>query len=509
MLQIPSPYLPLLRRIAAICAETNAACYLSGGTPRDVLLGRPIHDIDLLTEGDGIQLARAIADGLGGAFFALDVARGTGRAVLPEGALPGARLVVDVAALRAPSPEADLRLRDFSLNALAAPLAPLAAGEAALPLLDPCGGQKDLAARLLRVCDQRAFEDDPLRLLRAARLAATLGLTIDAPTRELMRRDAARIVAVAPERVRDELVRLLESPGGAWGLRLLDELRLLTQVVPELEPARTCDQPRVHVLPVLAHSLEAVAAMEWLLLQLGVGEAPAPAFPYAPRPLALQRHPWLRLELPFGERLRADLEQPLTAGRPRFALLKLATLLHDNAKPQTKQPKPDGGVSFHDHQTIGAEVADAIARRLKFSRNEVGYLATVVREHMRPGQLQHIDALTVRAINRFFRDCGVAGPDVLLHSLADHMATRGKLVNAGGWHSHVEWIASLLTTQWAQPEEPPPLLDGRRLMGALGIAEGPQVGRLLGAVREAQLAGEITTEEEALLLAGRLRAAQG
>jgi poly(A) polymerase/tRNA nucleotidyltransferase (CCA-adding enzyme) len=500
MLQVPAAYRPLLQRIATLVADSDV--YLSGGTPRDSLLDRPIHDLDLLTSGDGLELARRLADALGGAFFALDEARGTGRAVFP-----GEGLVVDVARMRAPTLEADLRLRDLTINALAAPLAPLLAGADSLPLIDPCGGQADLVARQLRMCDARAFQDDPLRLLRTLRLAAGLGFTTEPATLAQMRADAPAIVRVAGERVRDELTRLLETAGGAWGLRLLDELRILTRIFPELEPARDCEQPIVHVLPVLAHSLEAVTAMEWMLLELGLGEPHDAGYPYAPVPLALRRHPRLRLELPFAERLREELASPLSAGRPRFALLKLATLLHDNAKPQTKRPKEDGsgGVSFHDHQAIGAELAGEIGRRLKFSRHEVSYLATVVREHMRPGQLLQIEPLTTRAVGRFFRDCGAAAPDVLLHSLADHMATRGQLLKQGGWLSHAEWVGALLTSQWATPEEPAPLLDGRTLMRELDVPQGPEVGRLLSLVREAQLAGEVASADEALALARQLR----
>lgn len=513
-IQIPAPYLPLLRRLAAICAPQEAQASLMGGSLRDALLNRPLHDLDLLVAGDGLEVARRIANALGGAFVPLDVVRRTGRAVLdPRQHLesggasanqaPVQQLVVDVASLRAPTLEADLRLHDFTINALAAPLAPLATGATSLPLVDPCGGLHDLEARLLRVCSNQSFQDDPVRMLRAVRFAVKLNFTIDPGSTGLLRQAAPQIERVAAERVREELIQLLDHAGGAWGLRYLDEARLLTRIFPELEPARTCDQPRVHVLPVLAHSLEAVTAMEWLFGQLGVADHTMVAPAYAPQPLAVRHHPQLSLELPHRELLLQHLQQPLAVGHRRLALLKLATLLHDNAKPQTKEPKADGGVSFHGHQNIGAEIVTQIGRRLRLSRHEVAYLTTVVREHMRPGQLMQIDDLTLRAVSRFFRDCGDAGADVLLHSFADHMATRGPLLDPDGWRYHVAWVGALLGSQWDEPDEPAPLLDGRVLMRELALPSGPRIGQLLATVREAQLAGDVTTLEEALALARR------
>jgi poly(A) polymerase len=130
-----------------------------------------------------------------------------------------------------------------------------------------------------------------------------------------------------------------------------------------------------------------------------------------------------------------------------------------------------------------------------------------VREHMRPGQLTTLDEVTLRAVQRFFRATGDAGPDVLLHSLADHMATRGPNLNVAAWRAHARWIDALLDIIWGE-ESPParPLLDGDALMRALGIGPGPLVGRLLAAIGEAQADGDVTTPDEALLLARRLLA---
>jgi poly(A) polymerase/tRNA nucleotidyltransferase (CCA-adding enzyme) len=338
-------------------------------------------------------------------------------------------------------------------------------------------------------------------------------------------RIAALVAARDIDGLREELVKLLAGPNSAASLHALDAAGLLTRIIPELEPARATDQPIVHFLPVLAHLLESVTAVEWLLDQLHTavngnewaltmrdGEQPKPPIPspQSALPVAVQTHPELRYQSAYAERLRQHFAEQLGDRYPRAALFKLATLLHDVAKPQTKQPKPGGGVSFHEHQTIGGEIALEIAQRLGFSDREVRYICVVVREHMRPGQLAALDEVTLRAVERFFRATGDAGPDVLLHMLADHMATRGPLIDLAAWRAQAAWIDALLDTIWGEVVElEQPLLNGDDLMQALGIAPGPLVGRLLAAVGEAQAGGEITTSAQALELARRLWRSMG
>ncbi|NJM05362.1 HD domain-containing protein [Candidatus Gracilibacteria bacterium] len=527
----------MLDRIAAFCAQRGVPAWLVGGSLRDLLLGYTPHDLDVAVDGDGTALARAFADATGGAFVALDDTRSTARVVLPllqhsefrtqdpEGA---ARLVVDFARLRGACIAHDLAARDFTLNALALPLFEDSAfwlqdsevsahgvlaerpiilsvsDEFSAALIDPLGGLNDLRAGRLRPCAATSMSDDPLRMLRAVRLAAVLGLAIDPALDRQIRVAAAMITAVAGERVRDELLKLLDTPNAARWLRYLDDTRVLTQLIPELEAGRDCEQPHVHVLPVLAHILETVRAVEWLQAQL-----PQPA-PSDDAPLALGAQPDLAVALPYADALAALMVQPRAQGVRRGALLKLAALLHDVAKPQTKELHPDGKVSFYGHQDIGAEIAGRVGRRLGMSRPDISYVQLVVREHMRPGQLRTADVLTRRALVRFFRDCGDAGPDVLLHELADHLATRGQHVDANGWQAHLAWTTHMLDGYYipAVPAQEP-LLRGDELIAALGIAPGPLVGRMLREIDEARAAGEITSRAEALVLARRMREESG
>ncbi|NTW03782.1 MAG: HD domain-containing protein, partial [Oscillochloris sp.] len=400
---IPATIDHFIQNLAGFCATRGIHAWLVGGAARDIARGVTPADIDLAIDGDGLKLARDLAADLGGSFVPLDDQRDTVRVVFPSRA-DTSTLTVDIARLRASSIEEDLGLRDFTINALAFPLSNPSL------MIDPTGGLADLRACVLRACGPTSMADDPLRTLRAARFGATLDLQADPELARHIRAAAPRLAHVAAERIRDELLKLLDTPNSTPWLRYMDTCGVLTTVLPELEPARTCTQPRVHFLPVLEHMLETVASLEWVLR--GFAHEPPTNEDQGVLPIAVRHNPGLPRQLPYAERYAALMREIRGEGRQRVALLKLATLIHDNAKPQTKQISPDGKVSFHGHQELGADVAEVIGKRLRLSRSDGAYVTLVVREHMRPGQLRTGEVITKRAVVRFFRDMGNASPDV-------------------------------------------------------------------------------------------------
>jgi poly(A) polymerase/tRNA nucleotidyltransferase (CCA-adding enzyme) len=506
-----APFQPALQVLAEHAAAQQCTVWVVGGTLRDALVGRPIHDVDLAVAGAADQLARTLADALGAAFVPLDEERAVARVVLGDGA------VLDFARLRAPTLAEDVQARDFTANALAAPL--LADGSVG-PLIDVVGGQADIAAGVLRLCSPSSFADDPLRMLRATRLASQLGWTLDPALDAALRTAAPRIGAISAERVRDELLALLATRWSAPWLRYLDRAGVLAVLLPELGPTHGETQPIIHFLDVWEHTLEAICCGEWMLDQLadaGLSRPPAPpadhADPYPPaffnHPVAARRYPELRAELQWSAKVLEHMQRPLAGQHSHIALWKLALLLHDIAKPITRADKPEGGVSFYGHQDIGADMARTIGQRLRLSRAEVDYIATVVRGHMRPGQLNDLGEITPRAAYRFFRDLEPAAVDTLLHSLADHLATRGPNLSPPHWAIHLAWTDAMLGFHWdaaREQQKRAPLLDGHTLMRELNLAAGPQVGELLEAIREAHAAGEISSSDDALALARRLQA---
>jgi poly(A) polymerase len=192
----------------------------------------------------------------------------------------------------------------------------------------------------------------------------------------------------------------------------------------------------------------------------------------------------------------------------RAALLKLGGLLHDVGKPATRSTDETGRMRFFGHQHVGADIAAAALRRLRFSSREVAMVRAMVAAHLRPVQMAQQGPPTRRAIYRFFRDTGEAGIETLFLSLADHLATVGPRLNEAGWRRHVALTSYILEKRLREADvvAPPKLLKGEEVMAALGLPPGPLVGQLLEAVREAQAAGEISTREEALALARRLAA---
>ncbi len=494
-----------LQTLSEILAARGKQGWLVGGTVRDLLLGRRPLDFDIALDTDGGPVARALADHMGAAFVNLDATRGVGR-VVANLASPQ-RLVFDLVQLRAPDIEADLRLRDFSINAMALPLDAMlqpAQPDLASQLIDPCAGAADLAARRLRATGPQSLADDPLRVLRAVRLAARMDLAIAPALAAAMREYGPQLNAVAAERIRDEVLGLLALPHAARWLRFLDAQGVLTIIFSELEAGRDCRQPAAHFLPVLAHMLEAVSCLEWIIACLEQRKVAAPDLP-----VAVQTHPELAQNIPYAGELLAHLQQPLGAGRQRLNFLKLAILLHDVAKPATREERADGKITFYQHQELGADMARQIGERLRLSRQARQYLETVIRMHMRPGQLRSEPEVSRRAVLRLFRDSGDAGPDVLLHELADHMAVRGPALGPEHWAAHLDWTRRLFDSYWQQSEDPlPPLIDGKQLMAELQLAPGKQVGWLLSEIREAQVAGEIGDRAAALELARALLAGE-
>jgi putative nucleotidyltransferase with HDIG domain len=493
MTTVPLPDWPWAP-VRQLSAQRGVEVWLVGGAVRDLLLGRPVHDWDFTVDGDALELARAVANDLGGAYFPLDVERGAGRVVLTVAG--GSRLDLDFAALRGADLETDLRGRDFSINALAL--------DTAGRLVDVTDGQADLAAGRVRATSGRAFWDDPVRLLRVVRMEAELDFEIEPQTSSWVRRDAALLALPAAERVRDELVRLLAIPGVATYLRRSDEFGLLPHVIPELESLKEVIQSPPHRFDVWRHTLVTVDTLERVIAAVIGGEVEPGGLAAAP-PTA-----WGDLARALGQfagDVAAHLAVEVSGGRDRALLLKLAALLHDVGKPQTWSQDDEGRIHFYNHEPVGAQVAAARMRALRFSRDEVERVWVTVGQHLRPAHLAQSQPITRRAVYRYFRATSCAGVDVVLLSLADHLATWGPNLQEQRWARRLETAETLLTHYFERYEEtvaPPVLVTGDDLMVELGLEAGPEVGRLLGALREAQAAGEVTTQGEALALARRL-----
>jgi putative nucleotidyltransferase with HDIG domain len=483
----------LLRDLATFFGGRGVDVWATGGFLRDAILGTDPHDIDLAVAGDPLTLGPELAAALAGHFFPLREERAQARILLPE-----RHVHVDLMPLRAPDIEGDLRMRDFTIDAMAVPLSELS--RESPNVIDPTGGLADLDRRLVRMTGERAFADDPLRLLRGPRIATQLAFEIEPATREAIQRLVPTITEAAQERQRDEIARICASERAGAGFRLLDDLGLFMRVLPEMEPTRGVDQPtNYHYYDVLGHSFAAVEALDWLLSETRPESSPQDE---------MWDELWRQLEWCGG--LREYFRDEVVPGTSRRTLLKLCALLHDIAKPQTKTFEESGRMRFFGHSEKGAEMATRLMQRLRFSSREIRLVAAMINAHLRPVQLGEQRAPSRKAVYRFFRDTKDAGVETLLLSLGDHLGSVGPRVNRDGFRAHVTLISYILHLRFGEEQvvSPPRLVDGDVLMASLGLEPGPTVGALLEAIREAQAAGEVTTADGAIALA-RARLAEG
>jgi len=485
-LQTELPLGDLMTTLRPLLAESESPIYLVGGAVRDALLGRASHDLDFAVGDNAIAVARSVADALNGAFYVLDAERGTARVILGDA-------VLDFARFRGDSLLADLRDRDFTINAIALP------SESADPdaIIDPLSGQDDLAAQLIRATHPAAIRRDPLRGLRAVRLAAELGFHLLPETGDLIRAASDGLATVSAERIRDEFCRLLIAPAGN-PVRLVDQLALLQHVLPELLLTKGVFQPAPHTLDVFEHGLQTLEQLDPLLRAI----ASPPSDSLLQDALALAND----YLAPYASHLEKHLNRRTGGRRSGRVLLFLGALLHDVGKPASRTVDEDGRIRFLGHEQLGEEIVRQRAGKLALSAREVRQVAAMVRHHMRPALLSQTHPTarpSRRAIHRFFKDVGANGLDICLLSLADGLA-KGARPEPAGWERRVQTVATLLDHffhHYDRTVAPPPLLSGRELMSELGIHPGPEVGRLLRLIQEAQAAGEVTTVAGALTLA--------
>jgi len=472
----------LIERVFSLSHEWGVPVYLVGGTVRDLLIGADTHDLDFAVDGDGLAVARQVADRMRGAYVALDHERGMGRVVL-AGRGTTSSLYLDFASLRGPNLDADLRDRDFTINAMA--VAHRADG--ALALIDPLSGLRDLLDRTLRATHSGSLFDDPIRVLRAVRLQAQLCCTIDPQTRAWVHQAGETILKTSPERIRDEWFKILAQPAASQALREMHHLGLLRQVAPPLADLEGLAQSAPHRFDVLTHAFETVCAVERLWEAI-CGRSSDPFLGDDDRLRAVLTH------------VRTYYEAALCDERSRLAALKCAALLHDVGKCETVSTEGDAQVRFIGHEHAGARIAGHLARTWHCSNDEVDLIHTAVKAHMRPTWLaSQQDTLTRRALYRYFRDTGRCGVDAAFVALADYLATWGSDLPEDGWRRQVRAVTTLWHAAFFLREEvvsPPPLLSGHDLI-EMGLEPGPRIGELLDRLREEQAAGEVTTREEA------------
>ena len=488
---VPFSYSPLIDRVRDVLPEQEM--YLVGGAVRDLLLNRLSRDLDFAVRSNGISLARRVAHALKADFMALDSERDTGRVILMEP--DGTRTFLDFASYRGESLDDDLRARDFTINAIAFDLR-------AQTLIDPLNGVSDLRAKTIRACSASSLSDDPVRILRAVRQAATLEFKIELETRNTMKQAARLLTRVSAERQRDELFKMLEGPKPDGSMRALEMLGVFPYLLPELPAMKGVEQSAPHIYDVWEHTLSVLRHLEGILAAL------APGYNADNTNDLFTGLLTLRIGR-FREQFASHFSESLNADRSACAALFFAALYHDVQKPATKSIDESLRIRFFDHEIQGAQVVEERARSFNLSNEEVKRVKLIVQHHMRfHFFVSRLDKdkqePSRKAIYRFFRDTGNAGIDLILLGLADLRGMQGLTLSQETWVTALDVARILLENYWEKPHEtvtPPRLLDGNELMSELGLGPGRTIGHLLEAIREGQATGKVANREQALELA--------
>ncbi len=423
--------------------EVSDRAWVVGGAVRDAALGQDVTDVDLAFDGDVAAAARQIAADADGHPFELSDEFETWRVVARDGSWK-----LDVAALRGDSIELDLRLRDFTVNSIAVPL------DGGAPL-DPTGGFADLEASALRASSSRSFSDDPLRVLRAARIAAGLGLEPDPGTVSLARAEAGRIAETAGERQFAELAGLITGPDPLAGLRLMDDLEATAVVLPEVEALRGVGQSANHHLDAHGHTLEVLAP--------GARGRAGPA-------CLLRRG---RSD-DVAELLGRELADDLT----RRDALRFAALLHDIGKPATRTER-EGWVSFIGHDSVGAEMIESALRPAQ----DVAEVRDPSRrdDPRPPGARLHGQgaAVAARRVWEYLSRTSPQTIDTTLLTVADRLSAQGGGVPQEAITGHVDLAREMLdaAVPWEVDGPAEPLLRGDEIAAEAGIEPGTAARR--------------------------------
>lgn len=451
-----SNYLDIFEDIAE---EYGCHPYLTGGSVRDLLLNRRVRDWDIGVTGDIGKIAKAFAEKTNGRLIILDEFFQTYRIIKRD-------IVFDLSPLRGNDILEDLRFRDYTVNALGIDLLNPAS------IIDPLGGLSDLEKRRIHLISPSALSSDPLRILRAFRLAAELNFSPDKHTYLALKTYAHLLDYVAKERIRQELDFLFSSSNVSYWLSEMGSFGIFKFILPEIEALKGIAQNDFHHLDVYEHSLLSLAYIEKIL--------------DSPRKF-LSTH-------------LSEIDTYLKG--PKCGIyLKWAALCHDLGKPAS-QAQGSKGTIFYGHHRMSAEIFSNIAKRLRFSNKDTHVITLLILHHIRPFYLLHTykrGALTMRAIHRLIKTMESHVIGLFLLAVAHDLATKGDK-KPRGFEGDLKNLFSYVMDVYEgylQIKQRPRLVTGYDIQTWFALSPGPKIGVLLKQVEMAQISGEVSTKEEA------------
>tara|TARA_B100000003_G_scaffold208832_1_gene230650 strand:- start:419 stop:1840 length:1422 start_codon:yes stop_codon:yes gene_type:complete len=441
----------ILELAGAIGERKNTEVYVVGGFVRDLILGKTLNDIDLMTVGDGILFAKSLANSLG--VKKVISFKKYGTAIIPY-----KKIQIEVATARTETYSKDSRnpskviytdlygdliRRDFTINAMAMDIRPNYFGD----FNDPYGGINDIDKRVLQtpLDPDETFSEDPLRMMRAAYFSSSLKFKIDPICFESIKRQSNRIEIVSMERIRDEFIKILRTTRPSIGLVILQKTGLMKIVFPEIDVMYGMDQTSEwNHKDIFAHTLQVVDNAAKLSTKMK---------------------------------------------------LRFAALVHDIAKPNTRRIDNKKGYTFHGHDAIGERMLNKVAKRMKLSNDLKNYLKKLTLLHLRPIALAK-DVVTDSAIRRVMVAAGEDLNDLMTLCRADITTKNPKRIKKylENFDKVENKMKNVIEIDSLNSFQSP--VRGDEIMKICGLSEGRKVGEIKDAIEEAILDGKIDNSYE-------------
>lgn len=432
--------------------------YLVGGSIRDLFTKKcEFCDRDISIKG-AENFARKIANKWDGTFIELDSENKIYRVVLPDKIN-----FLDISELQGNTIEEDLKRRDFTINAIAYDLAND-------KFVDVTGGLKDLKNKVLRHIDDKNFEDDPLRILRAFRFYAVTGFKMTIELENALKKYLPLALNPAKERINYEIMKLFGGDFASGALLKMDEFGLLEKIFPCVTEMKKVPPNTHHHLDLFHHVVETVRQIEILYNEISGFE-------------------------------KEHLDAIDFGGFPRINHLKLAGFLHDIGKFSTWTIEEGGRHRFIKHDDVGSKMVVPLLRDLKFSKKQIEYVSCMIKNHIYPSNVIVAPSLNDKVMMRYVRKMGDNVIDNIILAKADRLSARGIDITEEIVNANISGLDKLLVFYLSKKDSLAPLpklIDGREIMEILNIKPSPKLGEIINAINEAQLNEEITTHEEAI-----------
>ena len=432
--------------------------YLVGGSIRDLFTKNCVFcDRDISIKG-AENFARKIANKWDGTFIELDSENKIYRVVLPDKIN-----FLDISELQGNTIEEDLKRRDFTINAIAYDLAND-------KFVDVTGGLKDLENKVLRHIDDKNFEDDPLRILRAFRFYAVTGFKMTIELENALKKCLPLALNPAKERINYEIMKLFGGDFASGALLKMDEFGLLEKIFPCVTEMKKVPPNTHHHLDLFHHVVETVRQIEILYNKISGFE-------------------------------KEHLDAIDFGGFPRINHLKLAGFLHDIGKFSTWTIEEGGRHRFIKHDDVGSKMVVPLLRNLKFSKKQIEYISCMIKNHIYPSNVIVAPSLNDKVMMRYVRKMDDNVVDNIILAKADRLSARGVDITEEIVNANISGLDKLLDFYLSKKDTLAPLpklIDGREIMQLLNIKPSPKLGEIINAVNEAQLNGDILTHEDAV-----------